>query len=210
MSQEIDKALKEMSSNVNDIIKLMDDLEYSVFRNDSKNFNLNIVGVRHPNIEVNKFKDTIHVFWWYKKSFNHVAIPSSTLAGLHWLTKPINPKGCAILKAGQYKSTWAIDLHRNKYRALCQRLKPVDVYRDADQDREFDFIEGSVENGMFGINIHRCSTEKEVKRIDKYSAGCQIIPNPNDWKLFLNLCDLSVQNGFKNSFTYTLLKQEWI
>jgi hypothetical protein len=37
----------------------------------------------------------------------------------------MNSKGCAILKEGQYKGVYEIDLHNGKYEAICQRLGPV-------------------------------------------------------------------------------------
>lgn len=210
MNQEAEKPLKEMSNEINKIINVMEDLDMSVYRKDNRNYNLNIVGVRSTEIMVNAFNDKIFVFWWYNGLLNHLYFPCTTLAGLIMLEKPVNPKGCAILKEGQYKSTWKLDLHRGKYTALCQRLNDVVVYRDADGDKEFDFINESTEKGKFGINIHRASTLMDLTEIGRYSAGCQVLPKYTDWVTFIGLCELAVKNGFKNSFTYTLLKEEWL
>ena len=49
----------------------------------------------------------------------------TTLPGLYWLENPMNSKGCAILKEGQYKGVYEIDLHNGKYEAICQRLGPA-------------------------------------------------------------------------------------
>ena len=77
-------------------------------------------------------------------------------------------------------------------------------------NKEFDFINESTEKGKFGINIHRASTIMDLTEIGSYSAGCQVLPKYTDWVTFIGLCELAVKNGFKNSFTYTLLKEEWL
>lgn len=182
--------------------------DYVVFENDSKPYNLNIVGVRSTNIEVDKFNDLMFVFWKYKGYWNQLIMPCTTLAGLYYLEKPTNPKGCAILVEGQYRSTYALDLHNSSYLALCQRLGEVDVYRDDDKDQEFDFEDQKIDTGYFGINIHRASTG-ELNTIGKYSAGCQVIENYNQYQTFIEICE-KASDIFSNKFTYTLLKEEWI
>jgi len=193
---------------VSELVKAMIRKGYTIFENDKKNFNLNIVGVRSKRPEVNKFNDTIIVFWKYEGLWNKIQMQITTLPGLHWLEKPINPKGCAILKPGQYRGCWKIDKHRGKYDALCQRLGNVTVYRDEDLDRNYDMIEGvSEETGIFGINIHRASAKNELDTVDKYSAGCQVVQDPQDYALFMFLCHMSVP-VYGNKFSYTLLKED--
>lgn len=192
----------------NRIIKCMKDRGYAVFENDSKPYNLNIVGIRSTNIEVDKFNDWMHCFWKYNGVWNEIVMPCTTLAGLYYLEKPTNPKGCAILVEGQYKSTYKIDKHNSKYDALCQRLDEVDVYRDDDKDQEFDFIDQNIDTGYFGINIHRASTS-EIDNIGKYSAGCQVIQNIDQFDVFMDICK-KASDIFSNKFTYTLLKEGWL
>ena len=56
------------------------------------------------------------------------------------------------MKEGQYVDTFAIDYHQGKYLALCQRWKPIIVYRDRNKNNVFEFE--NEESGMFGGNIH--------------------------------------------------------
>ena len=92
--------------SVADIIKVLHKKEYAIFTNDISPFNLNIVGIRATHPKVNAFNDVLNVFWYYKGHLNVVKMDCTTLAGLYYLEKPCNPKGCAILKAGQYRSTY--------------------------------------------------------------------------------------------------------
>ena len=189
------------------LIEAVEKLGHSVFKGDTKPYNLNIVGIRAIKPATNRFNDLMCVFWKYEGQWNIYKMQCTTLPGLHWLENPMNPKGCAILKEGQYKSTYSIDKHNNKYLALCQRLAPVTVYRDDDKDREYDMIASTEQRGMFGINIHRASAYKELERVNKNSAGCQVIQDPNEYEIHMDIVKKAAE-VWGNSFTYTLINQK--
>lgn len=189
------------------LIEAVEKLGHSVFKGDTKPYNLNIVGIRAIKPATNRFNDLMCVFWKYEGQWNIYKMQCTTLPGLHWLENPMNPKGCAILKEGQYKSTYSVDKHNGKYLALCQRLAPVTVYRDDDKDREYDMIASTEQRGMFGINIHRASAYKELERVNKNSAGCQVIQDPNEYKIHMDIVKKAVE-VWGNSFTYTLINQK--
>ena len=69
--------------------------------------------------------------------------------------------------------------------------------------------ENSLEEGLFGINIHRATgrTGGTSTRVDKWSAGCQVIANNNDWHEFLDICQ-TAREIWGNSFTYTLIESK--
>jgi hypothetical protein len=56
---------------------------------------------------------------------------------------------------------------------------------------------------LFGINIHRANEKSISTIIDKWSAGCQVLNNPADFKKILTLA----KESKKLNFTYTLLKE---
>ena len=99
-------------------------------------------------------------------------------------------------------------LHAGKYLALGQQ-KPVKVYRDNNRDSKYDLFEERVEEGIFGINIHRATGRAGGKstRVDKWSAGCQVIADNDDWHEFLDVCQ-TAREIWGNSFTYTLLESK--
>lgn len=166
---------------------------------------LNIVGIRADSTEPNKFDDQIFVFW--KNDADQWAgwkAPATTDPGTYWLNNPMQPQGTAILKAGQYVDTYKIDLHLGKYKALCQRLKPVTVIRDYDRDAILDFDNGTESTGMYGINIHRANRSGTTLTVDRNSAGCQVFANVDDFNELMKLADIhSAKYG--NKFTYTLI-----
>lgn len=188
-----------------DIIGALENKGYAVFDDDSKPFNLNIVGIRSDKLEAGKFKDLICVFWKNEGYWNLFKSQCTTVAGLHYLQNPMNPAGCAILKPGQYRGAYRIGKHRGKYDALIQ-VKPVEVYRDDNRDVFFDEIDSSVQKGYFGINIHRAHYKFELDNVGKYSAGCQVIQDPNEFELFMKLAELSAEQ-WGDSFTYTLINE---
>ncbi len=189
------------------IIGAVESRGFSVFKNDTKPYNLNIVGVRASEPTTNKFNDLMCVFWKYEGQWNMYKMQCTTLPGLYWLENPMNSKGCAILKEGQYNGAYEIDLHNGKYEAICQRLGDVTVYRDDDKDTEYDMLEGTEQTGMFGINLHRASAYKELDDVDKNSAGCQVIQDPNEFEIHMEIANKAAEI-WGNKFTYTLINEK--
>ena len=176
--------------------------DYRVF---TRPFELNIVGLRNDSLIPNVFNDTINVLFKDDKgNWQLHSYAATTDPGTYWLKNPLNPQGTAILKAGQYLNSHMIGLHRNKYTALVQR-NPVTVIRDVKRDGNLDFS-GKEDTGQFGINIHRALQDGTTKYIDKFSAGCQVFANADDFNAFMDLCQRHKQL-YGNSFTYTLLHE---
>jgi hypothetical protein len=82
------------------------------------------------------------------------------------------------------------------------------VYRDNNKDDILDMTVGSEEEGLFGINLHRANAKRESTQVDKWSAGCQVVGNPNTYDAFIILCKHAAEN-WGDSFSYTLLLEEW-
>lgn len=188
------------------IIRILNEKGY-VFFDDNKPYNLNIIGVRMNTNEVNYFDDYLTVIYRDNNLEKHMKLWSITTdPGKYWLEHPINTKGTAILVPGQYRSSYQIGKHQGKYTALCQR-KTVNVYRDNDLDNELDFNPATIENGMFGINIHRSDPYTESYLVNKWSAGCQVFKRVEDFNSFMRLVQMS-KELYGNSFTYTLLTEK--
>ena len=168
-------------------------------------YKLNIVGLRSPSKIPNYFDDFIFTF--FKNNNNQwvgYESPATTDTGTFWLKNPMSSKGSALLKEGQYKDVYAIDLHNGKYKAVTQRLGDVIVYRDHNRNATLDFNNGREEKGRFGINIHRADSTGLSKTIDKNSAGCQVFANSEDFDKFMQFAEKS-KNLYGNKFTYTLI-----
>lgn len=171
-------------------------------------YRLNIWGFRANTEKPNVFDDELHVFTNISQTkiakWAYLVFKVTTDPGTYWLQNPLNPKGTAILKAGQYLDAYSIDKHRNKYYALCQRLAKVTVIRDYDRDAVLDFNNGKEQIGMFGINIHRARKTGSTYSVDRHSAGCQVFKNAQDFDFFMKLCEVH-RKLYGNKFTYTLV-----
>ena len=172
------------------------------------NYNLNIVGVRNAetlNEVTNKFDDYITLSYKVDGEWNYHCFDCTTDPGKHWVENIMRKEGVAILKENQYRGSHKIGLHQGKYEALRQQ-KPVQVYRDNDLDSNYDLLEENIQEGIFGINIHRATKweGKKSTQIDKWSAGCQVIASNDDFRLFMEICN-KAKDTWSNSFTYTLI-----
>ena len=174
--------------------------------------NVNIIGIRNSDTSgrvTNKFDDTMTISYidndmkWQYNEYNCTTDP-----GDDWVDNPMLEKGVAILKPGQYSKSHKIRLHGGKYTALGQQNN-VKVYRDANKDGVYDYNEDTVDEGLFGINIHRATalSGKTSTYIDKWSAGCQVIASNDDWHEFLDICQ-EARSEWSNNFTYTLIESK--
>ena len=170
-------------------------------------YELNIVGVRSNSVEANQFDDKIYVFYktdninWETHEY-----PATTDPGTFWLQNPMNEQGTAILAEGQYVNAYQIGLHRGIYKALVQTGAPVTIIRDYDRNAVLDFYNGNYITGYFGINIHRADKDGSTFSVSKYSAGCQVFQNADQFEEFLKMCDYH-RELYGNYFTYTLIDQ---
>jgi hypothetical protein len=196
-----------MEFNRSQVEKAVKSKGYKWFENGD--YNLNIVGIRNSstNNEItNKFDDLLTVSYkidgvWYFHQWEATTDP-----GLHWAENLLNKDGVAILVPGQYSGSHKIDLHQGKYSALKQQ-KPLKVYRDNNKDGKYDMLEENIKEGIYGINIHRASATGTSTQIDKWSAGCQVIANNQNFDKLMELANKSKDN-WGNSFTYTLIESK--
>jgi hypothetical protein len=192
------------------IAEVMASKGYKYFTDDNnKSYDVNIIGIRNDETKgrvTNAFDDTMTISYknedgeWQYHEFNCTTDP-----GTHWVENILNDRGVAILKPGQYRGSHKLRLHQGKYLALGQK-KHMKIYRDANLDGQYDLIEESVKDELIGINIHRATSRAGNKssRVDKWSAGCQVIADNDDWHQFLDICQ-TAREIHGNSFSYTLL-----
>ena len=180
--------------------------------NSNKGYDVNIIGIRNSETKdrvTNAFDDTITISYKCEEGYWHYyEFDCTTDPGTHWVEHPMLEIGVAILKPGQYRGSHKIRLHGGKYTALGQK-KEVTVYRDSNRDDRYDLDESNTTTGLFGINIHRATAKSSGKssRVDKWSAGCQVIAKNSEWHQFLGICQ-TAREIHGNSFSYTLLNSE--
>tara|TARA_R110002096_G_scaffold412185_1_gene612607 strand:+ start:1766 stop:2380 length:615 start_codon:yes stop_codon:yes gene_type:complete len=177
--------------------------------NNNKGYDVNIIGIRNSKTKgrvTNAFDDLITISYKEDGEWKYHEFNCTTDPGSHWVENILNEKGVAILKPGQYRGSHKLRLHQGKYLALGQK-KDVIVYRDNNLDNNYNLDESKTDTGVFGINIHRATSRTGGKstRIDKWSAGCQVIADNDDWHEFLDICQ-SAREIHGNSFSYTLIE----
>jgi len=169
----------------------------------NKGYDVNIVGVRNAATGqkvTNAFDDQITLSYKVDGVWKFHSWPATTDPGKKGVLEFHNAAGVARLVEGQYRGSHGIGLHQGKYEALRQ-AKPVKVYRDADKDLEYD--ENKIAEGVFGINIHKAGADSTY--VENWSEGCQVFKKAADFESFMAIIRKS-RDLHGNSFTYTLIE----
>jgi hypothetical protein len=174
-----------------------------------KDYDVNIVGIRNSatnNKVTNRFDDWMTISYKINGVWQFHIWPCTTDPGVtHTRQRLLSPLGVARLVPNQYRGVYQIGLHQGKYSALVQRGGQVKVWRDANKDGIYD--EKIIEEGMFGINIHRSSPTGVSTEVNGWSAGCQVFANINDFTKFMRIME-HARVAFSNKFTYTLIESK--
>lgn len=171
----------------------------------AKDYDLNIVGVRNSATGqkvTNAFDDCITVSYKLGGEWKSHCWMATTDPGKKGVMEYHNAAGVARLVEGQYRGSHTLGLHQGKYEALKQQ-KPVKVYRDADKDMEYD--ENKIQEGIFGINIHKAGADSTY--VENWSEGCQVFKKAAEFEDFMALCRKAAGIHGK-SFTYTLIESK--
>lgn len=179
---------------------------YKFFENDSKNYNINVFGIRSSDMTPNVFNDYVCLMWKFKNVWYTKVYDATTDPGLYYLLNPLNVQGTAIMVPGQYLDAYGIGLHHNEYEALRQK-SPMKYYRDNNRDAIYNLDNNSIYEGIGYTNIHHASFKGKSVQVDKWSAGCQVIADIVDFEEFMTICKKSRDN-FGDSFAYTLLTEK--
>ncbi len=170
-----------------------------------KDFDVNIVGVRNSSTGdkvTNLFDDFLTVSYKEGGEWKFHIWPATTDPGKKGVMEYHNAAGVARLVPGQYRGSHTIGLHQGKYEALKQQ-KPVKVYRDKDKDMQYD--ENIIQEGVFGINIHKAGADSTY--VENWSEGCQVFKKSVDFDSFMKIMNKAASIHGK-SFTYTLIESK--
>jgi len=189
------------------VLKRCADLGYKVFTDE---MDLNIVAIRSADQTPNVFNDLLTISYrksgqWYTRSWACTTDP-----GLYWLQNPGRVAGTAALCPGQHRSSHTLGKHRGRYTALTQ-CGPVRVFRDPDgSDQHALGGEGStIDECLFGINIHRANATRTSTQVDRWSAGCIVCADPTDFAAVILLAKAQIKaHPTWTKYSLTLL-EEW-
>jgi hypothetical protein len=171
----------------------------------NKGFDVNIVGVRNSKTGqtvTNVFDDCLTVSYKENGVWKFHCWSATTDPGKKGVMEYHNSAGVARLVEGQYRGSHQLGLHQGKYEALRQKSN-VKVYRDANRDMTYN--ENKVQEGIFGINIHKAGADSTY--VENWSEGCQVFKKAADFEAFMSICRKAAKiHG--NSFTYTLIESK--
>jgi len=171
----------------------------------NKGFDVNIVGVRNSKTGqtvTNVFDDCLTVSYKENGVWKFHCWSATTDPGKKGVMEYHNSAGVARLVEGQYRGSHQLGLHQGKYEALRQKSN-VKVYRDANRDMTYN--EDKVQEGIFGINIHKAGADSTY--VENWSEGCQVFKKAADFEAFMSICRKAAKiHG--NSFTYTLIESK--
>ncbi len=175
-------------------------------------YNLNLIAIRADNSISDRFDDLFILDFKDELGARHVFyMKCTTDPGKHWLLNPMNVKGCIITCPGQYREAFEIGTHRG-YEALRQ-CGDMEYVRDNNLDNILDFkLMKDPKNrfwGKFFTNIHRASKNWLLRLIGKYSAGCCVLQDIEEFEdILMYYCKKQVAAGKGRKFTYTLIEEK--
>ena len=168
---------------------------------DSKNRSLTEDGVPGANTEfaLNAYRQSVE-----QERMNTYVI--TTEPGIYYQKQPMSPKGCAVIKPGQWTNAYSIGTHVKPDHAALVQTGNITVYRDNDKDGIAEATSAE-ESGLFGCNIHGAVRNTKTNIIGMWSAGCQVFTNWSDKEEFIGLC-ANYKTKTNNRFTYTLVDEK--
>lgn len=163
-----------------------------------------VIAVRSKANLPNVFDDKFYLF----KGVEFVMVwPGTTNAGKTGLNRPVNKKGCAVLKSDEiYYDAWERGTHKKKIWGYVQVLN-LWVWRDNDRDDYAEEGIGELELGPFGINLHPNDyhhSQIAKRLINGWSVGCLVAQVASDHDDFMK------KTVEQKRLTIALLKEETI
>jgi hypothetical protein len=125
----------------------------------------------------------------------------TTEPGRYWVQNPMDPKGAARIRFGQYKA-WALGIHHagspGAHEALVQ-VREVSVYRDLDRNyqREGDRLY----TGLFGINQH-WGYDLPPGDLGRSSAGCLVGRTKDGHREFMRAVKKDQRLKLNSAYTF--------
>jgi hypothetical protein len=169
---------------------------------------ITLIGIRDSN---NIEKDVINDYLGYITKDKIFICKGTTESGVYYTTnkKDRNKQGTFHLKEGFHKAIWCVGTHKG-YQALVNDWRyclPTKGWRDVNYNFKYDEADIEVK-GHFGINFHRMHPTILVPFIGRYSAGCQVVNSPKDFKHILDTVkstQMYLGTSQKTVFNYLLL-----
>lgn len=159
-----------------------------------------LIGVRADSDTPDAYDDS---FYWIEDGKLFGVFTGTTNPGSYYLQNFINKiaGGTAVMASNQQVFEGFVK-GTHKERECWRQHKPFRVYRDEDKDLKSEEA-GLPFVGIYGIHIHAMFKNTKSVRIFNWSAACQGMNDPDQWKEFMTRSYIKVDR----LLTYTLLKE---
>jgi len=182
------------------ILQRVQSLGFSTFT--VHNHDMNLIAARNLNGRPNKFDDKLHVIFKVDHLFHHYSFVCTTDPGLYHLHSPSRVAGTAIVKHDQQvRSAFTFGKHKGQYDCLVP-TKPIPVWRDSNKDNRLDM---SGDYSSSSIQIHRASAWRQSTLVNKWSAGCIVISDPESFSVFMELMRLQPEAALGDKFSLSII-----
>lgn len=187
---------------------------YKLFEDDSKDMNLNLIGIRCVNEITDLWDDILCDLWKFNGEWNLKIRKGTTKPGkyvFNHLPVVAGVKGTFLLKEGQYPSMWSFkEKGHFNHDALMQKSLDITGYRITEM--KYDLSTAPEQNGKevgidFGIDNHsvwNAPLDYIFPVVGNWGEGCQVTAKQNDHQEHLERVKIAIEN-WGNSFAYTLL-----
>lgn len=163
---------------------------------------LNLFGIRKNTTIPDAFDDLIGAAFLDSNGEKQIVLfPATTDPGLYWLNNPSNVAGTGILCPQFIRHFWIKGLHKG-YSALVQNSSCY-VFRDNNRDNQLDYKNKMLALRESGFNLHRAAASGTTGKVNKWSAGCQVLAKASDFLILMSLRDKQIKTGYLY-FNYTL------
>jgi len=159
-----------------------------------------LIGVRSITDVADAYDD---VFYWIEDGKLWNVYTGTTNPGSYYLQTFINKlfTGTAIMASNQQMVDGFVKgLHKD--RECWRQHKPMKIFRDDDKDLRSE-ESGLPFIGIYGIHIHAMFKDTKSLRIYNWSAACQGLNDPDQWKEFITRSYIKCDR----LLTYTLLAE---
>ena len=184
---------------------------------------LNIIGIRNIDKDIGKqatnyFSDIVVMFYYddkgvrYERIGRWTTVPGTTYEGKQFGNQADAPKSqwrTIDIKEGQYKEKYKQGTHfgtKGQPKAMLQ--SGGDMNYTKDKTLNLTYNDNGSETASNGTNIHNSSTygpNDPKKKIDNWSAGCQVFRNIADFNWMGQAADNQISKTKTKTFDYTLL-----
>ena len=196
-----------------DVVDTMKAKGYDLYETTNQKVDLNLIGIRSLDLGSNEFNDLLFVA--YKRDrWTIIKTPFTSDPGVYYRNTPINPRGTAIVKPGQYKNAFKLGIFKGydclrQHSALDYWRVRLDFWEDQTNMEilmaDPDSLNLPHETGVIGSHMHMASQKVRSTLINKWSAACQVIPETPIYKAIIALS--KEQSKWYDKFTYTLINE---